>query len=92
MKFYQDLEVTGAIYVSESITVPVLYSTASNAVSALTASYVNTARTASYMSGSIVNYPDPYTGTAVITNVMTLTEDEYLAIGTKNTNTLYLVI
>lgn len=92
MKFYQDLEVTGAIYVSESITAPIIYSTSSHATLAETASYVTTAQTASYMSGSIRNYPDPYTGSAVVTNVMSLTAAQYAAIVTKDANTLYLVV
>lgn len=40
----------------------------------------------------ISNSTDTYTSTAVATNIITLTQTEYDAIGTKNANTLYFII
>jgi hypothetical protein len=80
MKFYQDLEITGAININDSITAPFVYSTSSFSV------------TASYLPGAVLNFPDPYTGSAAITNIVTLTSQQYAAIVTKDLNTLYLVV
>ena len=43
-------------------------------------------------SGYITNRNDTYTATPKVTNVITLSQAEYNAIGTKDPNTLYLII
>jgi hypothetical protein len=43
-------------------------------------------------SGYITNRNDTYTGTAKVTNVITLSQSEYNAIGTKDPTTLYIII
>ena len=69
--------------------------TASWIKNAQTASLSNTsslAYTASYVTGAILNFPDAFPTTAVITNIVSLTSAEYTALATKNANTFYVII
>jgi len=50
------------------------------------------AATASYVSGAILNTPDPYTSTAPIFRMISLTSAQYTAIVTKDPNTVYVII
>ena len=57
-----------------------------------TGSFIGIATTASYVSGSILNYPDPFTSTAAVDTIVTLTNAEYTALGTKDPNALYVIV
>jgi len=48
--------------------------------------------TASYVSGAVVNYPDPYISSQPVFRIITLTLAEYNAIGVKDPNTFYAAI
>ena len=66
--------------------------TASFVVLSQTASFVANAQTASFVTGAILNFPDNFPTTAVVTNVVTLTSAEYSALTPKNANTFYVII
>lgn len=53
---------------------------------------VTSSLSASFVSGAVLNYPDPFTTTAVVTNIVSLTTNEFTALTTKNANTLYIII
>ena len=75
----------------------------SYASSSLSSSYASSSLSASYVSSSqfinatssanlVSNITDTYTGTTAITNIITLTQAEYDAIGTKSSSTVYYII
>lgn len=54
--------------------------------------YATTSALSTALTTKIGNNTDTYTGTAAAQYIITLTQAEYDAIGTKNANTLYVII
>lgn len=65
---------------------------ASYAGNANTATTAVTATTASYVSGSILNYPDADGTTPTIMRMVSMTSASYAALTPKDANTFYVII
>lgn len=83
---------TNGLQVTSSLQAPSitgsLFGTASWAQNTITASNFN----GTGSNGFVSNMSDTYTGTAKITDIMTLSVSEYNAIGSPSTSTLYIIL
>jgi hypothetical protein len=81
------LDTSSFITAAQTASMTVL--SASYSANALTS---DTAATASYVSGSILNYPDPDGTTATILRMVSMTSASYAALDPKDPNTFYVII
>ena len=61
-------------------------------MSVASASIATTSLTASYVSGSILNYPDSDSTTPTIARMVSMTSASYAALTPKDLNTLYIIL
>jgi hypothetical protein len=83
-------------WVTDTIFTGTPYSGSGGAVAsssyAATSSYSDYSVTSSYVSGAILNYPDPDGTTAPILRIVSITSASYAALVTKDANTVYMVV
>lgn len=85
---YADLALTASYAISASFEIV----TEESSSYAQTASYAETATTASYLVDGITTSVDTYISTQPVKHMITLTQAEYDAIGTKDANTFYIIV
>jgi hypothetical protein len=83
-------------WVTDTIFTGTPYSGSGGAVAsssyAATSSYSDYSVTSSYVSGAILNYPDPDGTTAPILRIVSITSASYAALSVKDANTVYMIV
>lgn len=78
---------TASYFFTESVT----YSSTASYFLTSSVTSASFASTASYVSGSVVNIGDSYPSSPICNKIVTLSQAEYDAIGSKDPNTFYLI-